>query len=228
VANSASRILISGFEPFGSDLINPSQWLMNALENRENDVLPVSLRAGHRVRTIVLPVVYEKSFLKLKSEIEIFKPHVVLCFGQAAGRASIEFERFALNIIDSDQSDNDGVRIRDKEISAHGATAYQTNLPIEDLVRAVGSVGVPAKISNSAGTYVCNELFYRLQEFQEVIELSENESLQSREPVFRSGFIHLPYVTEQVATRPGLAALDFKQMKSALNAILNYFTLEKK
>jgi len=196
------RVLISGFEPFGGRDTNPTALLIEALKNSE-----ISLPPRMTVNQILLPVTFENSFHILNQKIQSFNPDIIISFGQAAKRDSVELETKALNRIDAEICDNAGVKPQDQIINPNGEEFYLSTLPIQGIETALKNASVPVKISNSAGTYVCNYLFYRLMETnQDTLRLC--------------GFIHVPLLPEQAkGDEPTLA---FHELKRALTVILNY------
>jgi pyroglutamyl-peptidase len=204
------RILVSGFEPFGGESINPTERLVEAL-GRDQALDPDSralIPPDAEVRPVLLPVTFDSAFKKLKYEIRAFDPHLVLAFGLAAGRGAVEFERVAINCLDAEIADNAGQQPRGLPIEALGAPAYFSTLPVRELVAAVQNEGLPARISNSAGTYVCNFLMYRLLEM----------NVRSQR---RCGFIHVPFLPEQVSQKSGVPSLSFDELLKAVRAILH-------
>ncbi len=174
------RVLVSGFEGFGGAATNPSAMICEKL-------MELHFNADeHRyeLAIVILPVSFADSYAHLESSIRSFKPDIVLCLGQAGGRRAIEFERVAVNMIDADIPDNNGKIYRETPISEGGPTAYLSRFPLHSLVNGLQAQCLEARISNSAGLYVCNFLFYKLMEF------SQSQSLIS-------GFAHLPYLPEQ-------------------------------
>jgi pyroglutamyl-peptidase len=162
------RVLISGFAPFGGREINPTELLINAFNSGE-----IPYPEGFNVRTVVLPVTFEDSFLVLQNRINEFNPDVVIALGQAAGRKGIELESIALNKIDADIMDNAGQRPQGQLINDNGPEKYGSTLPLQGMESALKNAGLPVAISNSAGTFVCNYLFYRLmEENQETLRFS--------------------------------------------------------
>jgi pyroglutamyl-peptidase len=157
------------------------------------------------VTTVLLPVVFEQAFAKLEQAIDTHRPEIVLALGQAGGRDAIELERIAVNLMDADIADNLGRQPRDERIHHDGETAHFSTLPLRDILDALKAAGIPARISNSAGLYVCNDLFYRLQH------------VATAKSVRRSGFIHVPYLPEQTTDKP---SMPFETMQEALNVIL--------
>jgi pyroglutamyl-peptidase len=162
---------------------------------------------GMNVQAVCLPVTFDKAFEILAKEIESYHPDVVLAFGQAGGRAAIEIERVAINCLDADIPDNRGVKPRDQMITEGGAPAYFTTLPMRAMLEKLAQAGLPSRISNSAGTYVCNYVFYKLQEF-------------AKDSQKQTGFIHVPYLPEQAAKNPGTPSMEFSELERACGVIL--------
>lgn len=196
------RILVSGFTPFGGRDVNPTALLVEALANKE-----IKYPDELHVETVVLPVTFENSYLVLKDKINAFNPDVVIALGQAAGRDSIELENIAINKIHAEIKDNNGQQPTELPINFSGPENYLSTLPIQGIEGALKLAEVPVKISNSAGTFVCNYLFYRLME-------------DNQETLRLCGFIHVPLLPEQAKDdEPFLA---FHDMKKAISVILNY------
>ncbi len=193
------RVLVTGFEPFNNAKLNPSEALVTRL--RSDDV------PGAEIITKVLPVVYSKSAEELLALVDEHKPDVVLCFGQAEGRKEISIERFAVNLDDAAIADNSGSIRIDQKIHSDTPTAYESTLPVKDLVLSLKATGIPAATSLSAGTFVCNHIFYELQN-----ALAGSDVL--------SGFIHVPLMTEQQEDFPGLFTLPVEQMVVAAKTII--------
>ncbi|MES2965573.1 MAG: pyroglutamyl-peptidase I [Bdellovibrionota bacterium] len=191
------RILITGFEAFGGETINPTRMLVEAT---------FQVPPGIELRGLLLPVVFGEGFAKLESELRTFRPDIVLSLGQAGGRSAIEFERLAINMIDGDQKDNAGVSYLDVPIEPGSPLALPSTLPVRALAEHLTANGVPARVSNSAGLYVCNEVFYRLQ-------------LATLRSTVRSGFIHVPYLDEQVVGKNS-PSMSFDDMKRGVELIL--------
>ncbi len=198
--------MISGFEAFGGEDINPTHLLIDEVRAGR-----VELPSEAVIDTILLPVGFENAFDLLLARIQTFSPDVVLALGQAGGRAAIELERVAINLIDAEAPDNNGVQPRDVPVEAGGLSAFFSTLPLRRLLAALGSNGIPCCISNSAGLYVCNFLFYRLQ----------SHFSSSGAAKVRSGFIHFPYLPEQVRNRPaGAKSMPLETMNRALAMII--------
>jgi pyroglutamyl-peptidase len=183
-------ILVSGFEPFGGERINPSAEVARALHGRTIDRVPV---VG-----VVLPCVFGVSIAALRSAIDSHRPQLVLALGQAAGRDGFTLERIAINLDDARIADNACAQPIDAPVVARGPAAFFTTLPIKAMVAALRDAGHTASVSYSAGTFVCNHVFYGLQ-----------HALKRRRSV-RSGFMHLPCLPQQ--TPPGTPSLPLATM----------------
>ncbi len=179
----APCVLITGFEPFGGETVNPS-W--QAVER-----LPEQIR-GRKVEKLLLPVTYGSSAQKLLEEIRRLEPEMVLCVGQAGGRAAVTVERTGINWAEASLADNDGYTALGETLEASGWDGYFSTLPLNPIVEAIRKKGIPAQISESAGTYVCNQLLYRLLHF-----------LRESDRKILGGFIHIPFSPEQVAEKKG-------------------------
>ena len=189
-----SKVLISGFKPFGGATLNPSELLVNVLER---DQIP-----GVELFTVILPVEFDRSAEILLEKVKQIQPDLVIAFGQAEGRTAINPEKFAINLDDARIPDNSGDERKDVVIDKNGSDSYVTTLPIEMMVDAMKRAGYPADISLSAGAFVCNHIFYKLQKTL----IGSN---------IRSGFVHLPLVTEQSSEFPGKFTMDLEDMVSA-------------
>lgn len=171
------KILITGFEPFGGEQINPA---LEAIQ-----LLPATICGASIIKEKV-PTVFGKVKSLMEQLIDKHQPDVVINVGQAGGRNSISFERIAINIDDAKIPDNEGNQPLDCVIQKSGAPAYFTQLPIKAMLRALSEEGIPAAVSNTAGTFVCNHIMYQVQFL-----------IQTRYPNLQAGFIHVPYVLEQ-------------------------------
>jgi pyroglutamyl-peptidase len=180
------RVLVTGFEPFGGETINPALEAVRRLEGR---VLTDS-HDSVQIVTAEMPTVFGKVIEVLHDAIDKQKPDVVICVGQAGGRYHITPERVAINVDDARIPDNAGHQPVDTPIVPNGPVAYWTKLPIKRIVSALQQAGIPASVSNSAGTYVCNHIFYGLMHL-----------LATKYTTIRGGFIHIPFLPEQVLNR---------------------------
>lgn len=182
------RILVTGIEPFDGETINPSWEAVRVLDGEEID--------GHLVVARQLPCVIAEVGAVLTAAIEELDPVLVLCLGQAGGRADISIERVAINVVDARIPDNAGRQPVDEPVVAGGPAAYFSTLPIKALVRALRDAGIPASVSQTAGTYNCNAIFYAL-----------SHHIATRRPRLRGGFIHVPYLPSMATRHPGAPSL---------------------
>ena len=171
-------VLVTGFEPFGGEKANPSWDICKQLAGEI---------AGMRVETCRVPCEFRRSIEVVADAIERHHPVLVICLGQAGGRARLGVERVAINVDDARMPDNAGARPVDEPIAANGPPAYFATLPVKAMAAAMRAAGVPAEVSNSAGTYVCNHLMYGVLHY---LAASGHRA--------RAGFIHVPYSEEQV------------------------------
>lgn len=196
------NILLTGFEPFGDNPLNPSQALVEALPNHlpENVVLTKA----------ILPVDQQQAPKELLALIHHHNPDAVLSFGLAAGRSKISLERVAINLMDFRIPDNVGTTKSNEPIIAGGPAAYFTTLPIQTMLLALTAEGIPAQPSLTAGAYLCNLVFYVMM----------HEISLSNLPI-RAGFIHLPALPEQaaLADKP-IPSLDLDQALSAAHILI--------
>ena len=188
------KILLTGFEPFGNSSLNPSGEIVKAIE-------------ADSIIGAILPVVFGQSAQMLKDLIDLHKPDAVLCLGQAEGRHSMAPERIAINIDDARNADNAGVVLTDQPIITGGPDAYFSTLPVKEMVIAMKEANVPAAISLSAGSFVCNHLFYSMQ----------HHLVGSG---VRSGFMHVPLMDQQRVEFSGLPSMPLAQMVAGVLACL--------
>ncbi|MEG0806365.1 MAG: pyroglutamyl-peptidase I [Lachnospiraceae bacterium] len=177
------KLLITGFEPFGGETMNPAYEAVK--------LLPKSIN-GAEIITMEIPTVFGKCGEAIEKKIMELHPDVVLCVGQAGGRSAITVEKVAINYADGRIADNDGYQPTGEIIQPDGETAYFATLPIKDMVTGILAEGIPANISYSAGTYVCNDVMYRLLYL-----------LHTKYTQIRGGFIHVPFAPQQVAASGG-------------------------
>lgn len=191
------KVLITGFTPFGGEDINPAYEAVKGLEDIIN---------GAQIIKKEISTVFHKSIEELDKLIEVENPDIVICVGQAGGRYDITLERVAINIDDARIADNDGNQPIDEKIYANGENAYFTSLPIKAMVQIMREEGIPASISNTAGTFVCNHLMYGL------LYLIHNKYNS-----IRGGFIHVPYSTQQVISKGNVASMSIEDITKGLN-----------
>jgi len=192
------KILITAFEPFGGEPVNPALETLRALPDTID---------GAAIVKLTVPVSFARSVPVVLAAIRKESPDAVLCLGQAGGRAALTPERIAINLDDASIPDCDGAKPIDQPISKTGAPAYFATLPVKAMVTAIQAAGVPASLSNTAGTYVCNHLMYGVL-----------EDLAEHAPDTIGGFMHLPYLHEQVADKPGKPSLSREEMVRGVEA----------
>ena len=191
------KILITGFEPFGGEIVNPSWEVAKQLDGL--------IVAGAQLVAVQLPCVFSKSLLALSDALEAHHPNMVLSLGQADGRSDFSIERVAINVCDARIPDNEGAQPIDEPVVPDGPAAYFSSLPIKKMAAALKAQGFPAAISQTAGTFVCNQVFYGLQ-----------HALVGKGTM--SGFVHVPLMPLQAAKRagPSLASMSTETLKAAL------------
>ncbi|OHX11291.1 pyroglutamyl-peptidase I [Chromobacterium sphagni] len=185
-------VLLTGFEPFGGETVNPSWEAARRLDG-------VQL-GGARIVARQLPCVFGAALAALDGHLAELRPAMVIAVGQAGGRADISVERVAINIDDARIADNAGQQPIDRSIAVDGPAAYFSTLPIKAIVAGLRARGIPASVSQTAGTFVCNHVMYGL--------------LHRRGP--RAGFIHIPYLPEQAAQHPGAPSMSLDDCVAAL------------
>ena len=191
------KLLLTGFEAFAGDLVNPSKEAVEQL-----DALP----AGVEVKRRILPVVFGEAAKVLLEEIRAWEPDVVLSVGLAGGRNAVSVERIAVNLADARIPDNKGNQPVDEILSADGDPAYFATIPIKRIAAAIREAGIPAEVSNSAGLFVCNSVMYA------ALHAAKREY-----PQMQAGFVHLPYLPSQAAALP--AGTPFLSIADDIRAI---------
>jgi len=189
-----TKVLLTGFEPFGTATSNPSGEIVKQI-------------SGDNIVTAILPVTYAQSAERLLALIAEHNPDVVICLGQAEGRTQITPEKVAINLDDARLPDNAGVQRSDVKILDGGPDAYFTTLPIKEMVDAAKAAGVAASVSLSAGAFLCNHVFY----------VAQNNFAGTK---VRSGFVHVPLMDSQAPEFPGLPTIPLDQMIKAVRAML--------
>ena len=195
-----SKILVTGFEPFATSSLNPSGEIIKAL-------------IGDDLVTAILPVVFGQASAQLRELIDLHKPTAVLCLGQAEGRSMMTPERIAINLDDARIADNAGNQPLEQRIIADGPDGHFSTLPIEKMVASMKAAGIPASISLSAGTFVCNHIFYVLQDYL-------------KDSSIKSGFMHVPLMDEQRREYPTLPTMPIRQMIAGVEIALNVLRVE--
>ncbi|MFZ6750378.1 pyroglutamyl-peptidase I [Undibacterium sp. Ren11W] len=195
-------ILLTGFEPFGGEHNNPSWEAVRRLDGKH-------LHDGSRIVAALLPCAFGAALDTLAVKIRLVAPDVVVCVGQAGGRADLTIERVAINVDDAPMADNAGQQPIDAPIVANGPVGYFATLPIKAIVQALHAKGIPASVSQTAGTYVCNHVFYGLMHMA-----------SSRHAIQHAGFVHIPYLPEQAAAHRGAPSMSLAMMMDALMILL--------
>jgi pyroglutamyl-peptidase len=193
----APKILVTGFAPFGGESVNPSWQAARRLDGW--------LCAGHEVAAREIPCAFAGSLAALEAAVEAIQPRALIAVGQAGGRADLSVERVAVNLDDAEAPDNDGAQPVDAPVVAGAPAAYFATLPVKAIVAALRKAGLPASLSNTAGGFVCNHLFYgachlRAQRFR----------------TMRVGFLHVPYALEQGAGHPGQPTMAIETIVAGL------------
>ncbi|HEX7112229.1 MAG TPA: pyroglutamyl-peptidase I [Mizugakiibacter sp.] len=193
-------VLLTGFDPFDGEPVNPSWEAVHALHGARI--------AGHRIATAQLPTAFGLSLTALGRAIAAHRPALVLAVGQAGGRSRISLERVAINVDDARIPDNAGRQPVDQPIVEGGPAAYFSTLPIKAMLAALRREGIPAEISQTAGTYVCNHVFYGLMH------------ATARRRGVRAGFVHIPYLPEQAVRHPGAPSMARSEVVRALRLLV--------
>lgn len=186
---TTARVLLTGFDPFNGAQVNPSWLAVQALHNRQI--------GGRRIVAAQLPTVFGASLRRLEMLLDQLRPELVICVGQAGGRSAISLERVAINVDDAPIPDNAGDQPVDTPVAAGAPAAYFSSLPIKAALAALQREGLPAEVSQTAGTFVCNHVFYGLMH-----RLASHPGLRHT----RGGFVHVPWLPEQGA--PAMALDD--------------------
>ena len=200
MADRAIQALVTGFTPFGGESVNPA---LDAV-HRVSGTL-----AGAEIVKLEVPTVFDRALGVLKTAMDEVQPDLILGVGQAGGRTGFRVERVAINVNDARIDDNAGNRPVDTPVIADGPAAYFATLPIKRMVGAIHEVNLPASVSNSAGTFVCNHLMYGILHF-----IAEDH------PTARGGFVHVPYIPEQVVGKPGKPSMALPDIVRGLEAAI--------
>lgn len=199
-ASAGDVVLVTGFEAFGGEASNPSWDLCEQLP---------ALIAGLRVVKCRVPCEFHRSIEVVAEAIGRHRPKLVLCLGQAGGRAHLSVERVAINVDDARIPDNAGAAPVDEAIAPQGPPAYFATLPVKAMAAAMRKAGVPAEVSNTAGTYVCNHLMYGVL-----------HHIATDKAGARAGFIHVPYAEHQVLDKPAAPAMSLATMARGVEAAI--------
>ncbi|MEY8396300.1 pyroglutamyl-peptidase I [Lachnospiraceae bacterium 45-P1] len=192
------KVLITGFDPFGGETINPAWEAVKAIKNEI---------AGAQIFKMQIPTVVNKSIEKIHEKMVEIHPDIVISVGQAGGRFGVTPERVAINITDARIPDNEGNQPIDIPIFEDGDDAYFSNLPVKAMVQAIKDAGYPSVLSNTAGTYICNHVMYGILYY-----------IKKEFPGIRGGFIHVPYAASQVVDKPGTPSMAIADIAASLEA----------
>lgn len=193
------KILITGFDAFGGEKINPASLILDRLPDEID---------GNKVEKLIIPTAFFKVADIIERKIVDLRPDIVISIGQAGGRSDITVERVAINIADASIADNDGKKPIDEKIRRDGENAYFSTLPIKAIVENLRAEEIPASVSNSAGTFVCNFVMYNDLYFA------------SKYKNISAGFIHVPYLPAQVIDKKGMASMSLDEMVRAVEIII--------
>ena len=195
------KVLITGFDPFGEENINPAWEAVKKIKDKIE---------GAEIIKKQIPTVFNKSISQLLDEIEKNQPDIVICVGQAGGRYDVSIERVAINIDDARIEDNEKNQPIDIKIFNDGESAYFSNLPIKAMVEEIKSMEIPASISNTAGTFVCNHIMYGLLYY-----------INKKYRNIKGGFIHVPFINQQVVNKKNQPYMSLEHIVKALEASIS-------
>ena len=202
------KILVTGFEPFGGEVRNPSAEVVESLPDAVGTIEIIKL---------VLPVERYRCAELVKQAVLTHRPDAVLSIGQAGGRAAVSVERVAINLDDYRIEDNVGNRPKEEPVVPGGPDAYFTNIPVENMASNIRFLGVPAAVSLSAGSFVCNHLMYSVRHWLEE---------QGMDTPFC--FIHIPYLPEQAVKKPGQPSMSMELIRKAIDVAVMKMALYAK
>ena len=169
------RLLITGFDPFGGENVNPSWEAVSRLPEQVGEYVLCKLQ---------IPTMFAEAARRILEQAEVFRPDVIISVGLAGGRDAVTPERISVNIRDARIADNQGFQPKGDRVAQEGAAAYFSTLPVEQMAQAIRQIGIPAAVSNTAGTFVCNDVLYTL------LHRFDGTSV-------RAGFLHVPYLPSQ-------------------------------
>ena len=202
------RILLTGFEPFDNSPINPSERIVRTLAKESI--------SGVQIDTAVLPVDLDLAPAAVIEAVKVSEPDAVICLGQASRRAVISIERLAINLLDFRIPDNAGNQVEDQPIDPNGPAAYFTTLPVRKIFDTLKENGIPAELSLSAGTYLCNQVLFTILHY-----------LRNQNQNVSAGFIHLPALPEQAAEMKGsVPSMSLETMMQGIRLAIQVITQE--
>lgn len=202
------KVLITGFEPFGGEKINPATEILNRLPEYIGDA---------KIIKLIIPTVFKKASERVTDMMDIEKPDVVISIGQAGGRKAITVERVAINVDDALIEDNEGNKTIDEVIREDGENAYFTTLPIKKICQEIRLQNIEAAVSNSAGTFVCNHVMYSV-----LYKVMKDNNMKN----VKAGFIHVPYLPEQVKNKDNMPSMELDDMVMAIKVAIKTAIVE--
>lgn len=194
------KVLVTGFDPFGGEKINPA---LEAVKKIKDQI------EGAEIVKVEIPTVFNKSIDELDKAMERENPDIVICVGQAGGRFDLTVERVAINMDDARITDNEGNQPIDTKIFEDGESAYFSSLPIKAAVEEIKKENLPASVSNSAGTFVCNHIMYGLLYL-----------IDKKYEGVKGGFVHVPFIPEQVLDKRNMPSMNIDDIARGLEAIV--------
>jgi len=219
------RVLLTGFEPFGGETVNPSA---DAVRSAARTGVTDAAGAALSIRAAVLPVELARALPVLFELLDEVRPELVLCFGQAGGRCGVTPERVAVNVEEAAEPDNAGAVLSGGPVVAGGPPAYLSTLPVAACVDALHRAAIPASVSTTAGTYLCNHVFYGLMHAVALSSAAASTPdaraagarADGARGVRRAGFVHVPYAHHQVLGRPETPSLAQHTIDEAVRVVL--------
>jgi len=202
------KILVTGFDPFDGDSINPALELIKQLPEEID---------GCEIITLEVPTVFHKSIQVIKQAIDTHHPDAVLSVGQAGGRVDMTVERIGINCDDARIPDNEGNSPVDEKVFEDGDDAYLLTLPVKAMVKAIQDAGVPASVSNTAGTFVCNHVAYGVAYLA-----------RKYYPDMKTGFMHIPFLPYQAAEKRGMPSISLESLKTGTVAAIKAIIANEK
>ncbi|MDR2993768.1 MAG: pyroglutamyl-peptidase I [Bacillus cereus] len=198
-------VLLTGFDPFGGESINPAWEVAKSLHEKTI--------GEYKIISKQVPTVFHESISILKEYIEELNPEIIICIGQAGGRPDITIERVAINIDDARIADNEGNQPVDVPVVEEGPAAYWSTLPMKAIVKKLREEGIPSSVSQTAGTFVCNHLFYGLM-----------HELEKHDKKIKGGFIHIPFLPEQASNYPGQPSMSLSTISKGIELAVEVTT----
>jgi pyroglutamyl-peptidase len=196
------KVLLTGFEPFDGERINPSGEIARALDGE--------IVHEHRIVTAILPVAFASTLPKLEALLDEHRPALAIATGQAGGRSELSIERIAANLVDARIPDADGAQPIDVRVVDDAPDAYFSTLPVKAMLERLRRLGIPAALSQTAGAYVCNQAFFALAHL-----------VATRHRGTRAGFVHVPWLPEQAARHAGQPSMALGTMVDGVHAAID-------